>query len=68
VLFRSLNKEFSATKELEMTLKAFVKTVLAHYKFPRWIEFVEDLPKTATGKIKRFILADNNMFSEAKVA
>jgi 4-hydroxybenzoate-CoA ligase len=33
---------------------------MAHYsichKYPRWINFVEDLPKTATGKVKRFEL------------
>jgi 4-hydroxybenzoate-CoA ligase len=66
--FVVLTNEVAGTKELEKTLKAFVKTTLAHYKFPRWIEFVDDLPKTATGKIKRFILADTTMFSEAKVA
>jgi 4-hydroxybenzoate-CoA ligase len=33
-----------------------VKKELAHYKFPRWIHFVDELPKTATGKIKRFEL------------
>ena len=37
-------------------LRAHVKTALAPYKYPRWIEFVEDLPKTATGKIQRFKL------------
>jgi 4-hydroxybenzoate-CoA ligase/benzoate-CoA ligase len=37
-------------------LKAHVKARLAPYKYPRWIEFVEDLPKTATGKIQRFKL------------
>jgi 4-hydroxybenzoate-CoA ligase len=37
-------------------LKAFVKARLAPYKYPRWIEFVEALPKTATGKIQRFKL------------
>ncbi|MAG95457.1 MAG: benzoate-CoA ligase family protein [Alphaproteobacteria bacterium] len=37
-------------------LKAFVKDRLAPYKYPRWIEFVEELPKTATGKIQRFKL------------
>jgi benzoate-CoA ligase len=37
-------------------IKAYVKKALAHYKYPRWVEFVEDLPKTATGKIKRFML------------
>jgi benzoate-CoA ligase len=39
-------------------LKAFVKDKLAPYKYPRQIEFVTDLPKTATGKIQRFKLRD----------
>jgi benzoate-CoA ligase len=39
-------------------LKAFVKDKLAPYKYPRLIEFVQDLPKTATGKIQRFKLRD----------
>ena len=37
-------------------LRAHVKARLAPYKYPRWIEFVEALPKTATGKIQRFRL------------
>jgi benzoate-CoA ligase len=37
-------------------LQAHVKTRLAPYKYPRWIEFVPELPKTATGKIQRFKL------------
>ena len=37
-------------------LKAHVKQHLAPYKYPRWIEFVNELPKTATGKIQRFKL------------
>jgi benzoate-CoA ligase len=37
-------------------LKAFVKNKLAPYKYPRQIEFVGELPKTATGKIQRFKL------------
>ena len=41
---------------MEEELKNYVKKQLAHYKFPRWIEFIEELPKTATGKIKRFEL------------
>jgi 4-hydroxybenzoate-CoA ligase len=39
-------------------IKAHVKKSLAHYKYPRWIEFVDELPKTATGKIKRFMLKE----------
>jgi benzoate-CoA ligase len=37
-------------------LKAHVKAKLAPYKYPRWIEFAAELPKTATGKIQRFKL------------
>jgi benzoate-CoA ligase len=37
-------------------LKGFVKDKIAPYKYPRWIEFVSELPKTATGKIQRFKL------------
>ncbi len=37
-------------------LRAHVKHHLAPYKTPRWIEFVQELPKTATGKIQRFKL------------
>jgi benzoate-CoA ligase len=39
-------------------LKAFVKDRLAPYKYPRAIEFIDELPKTATGKIQRFRLRD----------
>jgi benzoate-CoA ligase len=40
-------------------LKTHVKAQLAPYKYPRWIEVVSDLPKTATGKIQRFRLRQN---------
>ncbi len=42
----------------EAELKAFVKDRLAPYKYPRTIEFVAELPKTATGKIQRFKLRE----------
>ena len=42
----------------EAELKAFVKERLAPYKYPRSIEFITELPKTATGKIQRFKLRD----------
>lgn len=42
----------------EDELKAFVKSRLAAYKYPRFIEFVDELPKTATGKIQRFRLRE----------
>ena len=39
-----------------MVDSAYSQNALAKYKYPRWINFVEDLPKTATGKIQRFML------------
>lgn len=42
-------------------LKAFVKERLAAYKYPRVIEFVDALPKTATGKIQRFVLREREL-------
>jgi len=44
------------TAELGEALKQHVKDRLAPYKYPRWVEFVTELPKTATGKIQRFKL------------
>jgi benzoate-CoA ligase family protein len=44
------------SEELLAELKAHVKAQLAPYKYPRTIEVVADLPKTATGKIRRFLL------------
>jgi benzoate-CoA ligase len=42
--------------QLADALKLHVKDRLAPFKYPRWVEFVEALPKTATGKIQRFKL------------
>ena len=45
-----------ATEDLVRALQEHVKQKLAPYKYPRWIEFRVELPKTATGKIQRFKL------------
>jgi benzoate-CoA ligase family protein len=45
-----------ASEALADELRAHVKARLAPYKYPRWVEFVRELPKTATGKIQRFKL------------
>ncbi|HWQ38217.1 MAG TPA: benzoate-CoA ligase family protein [Burkholderiales bacterium] len=45
-----------ASTALAEALKQHVKDRLAPYKYPRWIEFIAELPKTATGKIQRFKL------------
>jgi benzoate-CoA ligase len=44
----------------EEELKLHVKQQLAAYKYPRWIEFLTELPKTATGKIQRFKLRQSD--------
>ncbi len=54
--FVVLKPGHAATPELTESLKAHVKSRLAPYKYPRWFAFVDDLPKTATGKIQRFKL------------
>ena len=51
-----LRPDLKHTPELAAGLQQHVKGRLAPYKYPRWIEFVVDLPKTATGKIQRFKL------------
>ncbi len=56
--FIVLNNPADAGKALEEDLLAHCKDGLAHYKYPRWFNFVEELPKTATGKIQRFRLRE----------
>jgi benzoate-CoA ligase family protein len=58
--FVLLKSEFRASAELRVELQNHVKNKLAPYKYPRWIEFVDDLPKTMTGKIQRFRLRAKN--------
>jgi benzoate-CoA ligase family protein len=47
---------YQPSPELGRELQDFVRSTIAEYKRPRWIEFVEALPKTATGKTQRFKL------------
>lgn len=56
--FVVLKQGYAVTAE---ELKAFVKSKLAPYKYPRAIEFVPELPKTATGKIQRFRLREREL-------
>ncbi len=51
-----LKSEYRPGEQLKEDLQNLVKNKLAPYKYPRWIEFVDDLPKTVTGKIQRFKL------------
>jgi 2-aminobenzoate-CoA ligase len=51
--FVVLNRTHHASDELKKELQEFVRQELAPYKYPRKIEFVQELPKTSTGKIRR---------------
>ena len=55
-----LKPDAAGDAALAEALKAFVKDKLAPYKYPRDIEFIAELPKTATGKIQRFRLRERD--------
>jgi benzoate-CoA ligase family protein len=54
--FIVLNNPGEGSKALKEKLTTYLRNNLAPYKFPRSIEFVSELPKTATGKVQRFRL------------
>lgn len=54
--FIILKDGYQASQSLEKEIKDFVKDQIAHYKYPRWVQFVAELPMTPTGKIQRYKL------------
>ena len=54
-------RDNDAGRALYEELKVHVKRAIGPWKYPRWIEFVDSLPKTATGKIQRFMLRDKGL-------
>ena len=52
------HREDDVGRALYEELKVHVKRSIGSWKYPRWIEFVDSLPKTATGKVQRFMLRD----------
>jgi len=52
-VFVVLKEGYAPSKELMVDIQQYVKQVAAPYKYPREVEFVEELPKTISGKIKR---------------
>jgi len=52
----ALKKGRRPSDKLAEDIKLFVKKSIAPYKYPRWIEFTTNLPKTSTGKIQRYKL------------
>ena len=57
--FVVLKPGMAASAQVAEELQNFVKSKLAPYKYPRWIEFLDELPKTATGKVQRYILRNS---------
>src|SRR5450631_1634536 len=55
-----------AGRVLYEELKLHVKRTIGPWKYPRWIEFVDSLPKTATGKLQRYMLRDQNKNQSAE--
>ena len=51
-----LKSGYEPSEKLAKEIQEFVKKSIAPYKYPRWIEFTNELPKTATGKIQRYKL------------
>ena len=65
--FIVLRAGVAGTPALAAALQEFVRSRLAEYKRPRWVRFLDELPKTATGKIQRFKLrADAGASGAAK--
>jgi len=57
-----------AGRALYEELKVHVKREIGPWKYPRWIEFVDSLPKTATGKVQRYMLRDKAAKSQGSDA
>jgi acetyl-CoA synthetase len=56
-----LAKGWSASEELKKELQSHVKKITAPYKYPRIVEFVAELPKTISGKIRRVQIRDRDL-------
>ena len=54
-----LNGSVEQCDELSSELRDFCKADLGGFKYPRWFNFVDELPKTVTGKIQRYKLRSN---------
>jgi 2-aminobenzoate-CoA ligase len=54
-----LRPDAAATPELVAELQEFTKGQIAPYKYPRLVEFVDQLPRTSTGKVQRYVLRDH---------
>jgi acetyl-CoA synthetase len=55
-----LAKGYESSEELKKEIQNHVKRVTAPYKYPRIIEFVDELPKTISGKIRRIEIREKD--------
>ena len=55
-----LNKGYTGSPELTKEIQNYVKKATAPYKYPRIVEYVEELPKTSSGKISRVRIRAND--------
>jgi acyl-coenzyme A synthetase/AMP-(fatty) acid ligase len=49
---------YTPSEELTEAIKTFAKERIAVYKYPRRIKFIDKIPRTSRGKIKRFVLQE----------
>ena len=54
-----LTKGYAPSEELKKEIQTYVKNATAPYKYPRIVDFVDELPKTISGKIRRTELREN---------
>ena len=59
--FVVLGEGHEPSDELAAEIKAFVRTHLSAYAYPRRVEFIDELPKTLTGKIRRIELREREV-------
>ncbi|HUH60288.1 MAG TPA: AMP-binding protein [Candidimonas sp.] len=65
--FVVLKPGYVGSTELIQTLQDHVKQTIAPYKYPRAIEFIENLPRTETGKLQRFVLRQKTIEQERRL-
>ena len=58
-----LTSKYAPSEELKKEIQDFVKKLTAPYKYPRAIEFVTELPKTISGKIRRVEIREKDQKS-----
>jgi acetyl-CoA synthetase len=64
--FVVLKEGYQPSEQLAKDIQKFVKKHTAPYKYPRAIEFTDDLPKTISGKIKRNVLRERELAGEGR--